>query len=65
MSWRFKDKNDVEMFLGKNNLKIQWHDFTESIPLLSSKIKYGLTDEEIVPYLKNAYVSIIDLKDNV
>jgi len=65
VSWRFKDKNDVEMFLGKNNLKIEWHDFTESIPLLSSKIKYGLTDEEIVPYLKNAYVSIIDLKDNV
>lgn len=62
-SWRFKDKSDVEEFLAKNNLKIEWHDFTESVDMLSSKKQFGLTDEEVVPYLEHAYVGIIKLKN--
>ena len=61
-SWRFKDKVEVEEFLAKNNLKIEWHDFTESVDMLSSKNKFGLTDKEVVPYLEHAYVGIIKIK---
>lgn len=61
-SWRFKNKADVEKFLAKNNLKIEWHDFTESVDMLSSKKRFGLTNEEVGPYLEHAYVGIITLK---
>lgn len=60
--WRFKDKADVEEFLAKNNLQIEWHDFSESVEMLSSKKHFGLTNEEVIPYLENAYVGIIRLK---
>lgn len=61
-SWRFKDKPDVEEFLAKNNLKIEWHDFTESVDMLSSKKQFGLSNEQVIPYLENAYVGIISTK---
>lgn len=61
-SWRFKDKSDVEEFLAKNNLKIEWHDFTESVDMLSSKKQFGLSNEQVIPYLENAYVGIISTK---
>lgn len=64
-SWRFKDKSDVEEFLAKNNLKIEWHDFTKSVDMLSSKKQFGLTNEEVIPYLEHAYVGIITIKTSV
>ena len=64
-SWRFKDKSDVEKFLAKNNLKIEWHDFAESVDMLSSKKQFGLTNEEVIPYLEHAYVGIITMKTSV
>lgn len=58
-SWRFKDKNHVERFLKEENLKIEWHDFVESVPMLSSKERFGLNDVEVTKYLQNAYVGVI------
>ena len=49
---------------GLHNFKIEWHDFTESVNMLSSKKQFGLTNEEIIPYLEHAYVGIITLKTN-
>ena len=64
-SWRFKDKSDVEQFLANSNLKIEWHDFTESVNMLSSKKLFNLTNEEVIPYLEHAYVEIITMKTSV
>lgn len=61
INWRFKDKEEVERFLNKNNLTIEWHEFTESINMLSSKARFALIDEQVLPYLENAYVGIIRL----
>ena len=61
-SWRFKDKEAVEEFLDNNNLKIEWHSFTESVDMLSSREKFNLTKEEVLKYLENAYVGIIKVK---
>lgn len=61
-TWRFKDKKKVEKFLKSENLKIDWHDFVESIPMLSSKEKFKLKDCEVNKYLQNAYVGIIKAK---
>lgn len=63
-AWRFKDKKEVEKFLQEENLKIEWHDFVESTPMLSSKEKFGLKDSEVKKYLQNAYVGIIKKKYN-
>lgn len=65
ISWRFKDKSEAEEFLAKNNLKIEWHDFTESIDMLYSKKYFNLTNEEVVPYLQYAYVGVISILANV
>ncbi len=62
-AWRFKDKKEVEKFLKEENLKIKWHDFVESIPMLSSKQRFRIKDNEVKKYLQNAYVGIITIKD--
>jgi len=58
-AWRFKDQKEVEQFLKTENLKIEWHDFVEPIPMLSSKQRFRLTGNEVKKYLQNAYVGII------
>lgn len=58
-AWRFSDKKTVEKFLSEENLKIEWHDFVEALPLLTSKKKFGIKDSETKKYLQNAYVGII------
>lgn len=62
-AWRFKDKKHVEQFLKEENLKIEWHDFAESIPMMSSKKYFKLSDIEVAKYLQNAYVSIIKVNN--
>lgn len=62
-AWRFKDQEEVEKFLKEESLKIEWHDFVESVPMLSSKEKFGLTDNEVEKYLQNAYVGIITVRN--
>ncbi len=61
-AWRFKDKKEVEEFLSEEELKIEWHDFVESLPMLSSKERFGLKNSEVKKYLQNAYVGIIKKK---
>jgi len=60
-NWRFKDKNHAEIFFNDLGFSIEWHEFTESIPLLFSPIKLNLNPEETRKYLENAYVSILQL----
>lgn len=60
-SFRFKDKEHAEKFLKEIGFNIEWHEFTESLPLLSSPKKFNLTREETKKYLENAYVSIIGI----
>lgn len=60
-SWRFKDKQHAEEFLKEIGLCIDWHEFTESLQLLSSPEKFNLSLEETKKFLENAYVSIIKL----
>lgn len=63
-AWRFKDKRAVEQFLKTENLKIEWHDFVEALPMLSSKNNLDLKDNEVEKYLQNAYVGVITARQN-
>ena len=62
-TWRFKDQKEVEKFLKLENLQIEWHDFVEAVPMLSSKERFGITDSEVSKYLQDAYVGIIKAKN--
>ena len=58
-SWRFKNKDDAEQFVKPIGLKMEWHEFTESIPMLSSIKILKQTEKKVEPYLKDAYVSVL------
>lgn len=64
VSWRFKDKEEVEKFVRQMNLNIEWHEFIESISMLSSLNILKRTKKEVEPYLKDAYVSILTANKN-
>lgn len=54
-----KDKEDVEQFVKLIGLKMEWHEFTESLPMLSSIKILKQTKNKVKPYLKDAYVSVL------
>ena len=58
-SWRFRDKTHAEQFMREVGLNIEWHEFCESLDLLSSPKKMGVSLEETNKYLKDAYVTIL------
>ena len=58
-SWRFKDKDDAEQFVKPIGLKMEWREFTESIPMLSSIRILKQTENNFKPYLKDAYVPVL------
>ena len=59
--WRFKDKEDAEQFVKSIGLKMEWHEFTESIPMLSSIRILKQAEKKVKPYLKDAYVSVLTI----
>ena len=59
INWRFKNKEEVEQFVKLIGLKIEWYEFTESIPILSSIKVLKQTENKVGSYLKDAYVSVL------
>ena len=53
-NWRFKDREHVTKFFEEIGFEIEWHDFTEAKPMLSSPKILGIPEDEIDKYLKGA-----------
>lgn len=58
-SWRFKNKDYAEQFVKPIGLKMEWHEFTESLSMLSSIRVLKQTENKVGSYLKDAYVSVL------
>ena len=61
-NWRFKDREHVTKFFEEIGFEIEWHDFTEAIPMLSSPKILGIPEDEIEKYLKGAVEVVMRVK---
>ena len=49
-------------FFEEIGFEIEWHDFTEAIPMLSSPKILGIPEDEIEKYLKGAVEVVMRVK---
>lgn len=61
-NWRFRDREHVTQFFDELGFDIEWHDFTEAKPLLTSPKALNVSDDEIDKYLKGAVEVVMRAK---
>lgn len=59
VSWRFKDRDNVNNFFGRIGFNLEWHDFMEMLDYLSSPKQLGLSKKQASKYLENAVVVVM------
>lgn len=63
ISWRFKDREQVTEFYGKLGFEIEWHDYAEIKPLLTSPKTLGISSEEVDNLIAYAVVVVMRAKN--
>ena len=62
VSWRFKDRAQVTEFYDKLGFDIEWHDYAEVKPLLTSPKALGISSEEVDNLIAYAVVVVMRAK---
>ena len=63
ISWRFKDREQVTEFYGRLGFEIEWHDYAEVKPLLTSPAVLGISSEEVDNLIAYAVVVVMRAKN--
>lgn len=61
-SWRFRDRDHVTEFFGELGFEIEWHDFIEAKPMLSSPKIQGVANDDVDKFLAGAVEVVMRAK---